>query len=258
MNTQIATELGWVGEQPLAVEVLAADLPDHPGTLQLVELLLKEPTHVDQLTRDDNRQTELVPRFLAIALASFSIYSLALALIFNLMGQASLPQLLRQHWSGGVASIFSLWTAYTVGTVAACGVCLPSFYFFGLLAGVRISVMQVTGHVMKGLAATSMMLLGILPIYLAAVLGLTVFNAQTETLEAAVWTGLALPCWAGLWGGLSILNGFMGLADTLPAHCRDRRACFLRRLTFFWAVCYLTVTPVMIWTLWKFCAERLA
>ena len=62
--------------------------------------------------------------------------------------------------------------------------------------------------------------------------------------------GLVLPFIAGLWGVYSIYHGFMRLADTLPGRCRDRRTCFLRRLTLAWSACYTAVTPLMIYALW--------
>jgi len=77
-------------------------------------------------------------------------------------------------------------------------------------------------------------------------------------LQEGVYLGLLLPFLAGLWGAWSIFRGFMTLADTLPPSRRCRRSCFLRRLTVSWAAVYTAVTPVMIWTLWKFFADRLA
>jgi hypothetical protein len=235
----------------------AANVDEH-SLLGLLELLLKNPTRLDELARDEQRQPELVPRFLAIVLISFSTFALALVLLLNHAERIALPTILRASWTGGVGPALSLWLAYTLGMVAASGVCLPSFYFFGLLVGVRTSVLQVTGHVMKGKASTAVMLLGILPIYVAIVLGMVVFHAPLEELRAALYLGLALPFIAGLWGVWSIYRGFLGLADTLPEARRCRRTCFLRRLTVAWAACYTVVTPVMIYTLWDYFAKHLA
>jgi hypothetical protein len=129
---------------------------------------------------------------------------------------------------------------------------LPSFYFYGLLAGVKVSWLQVTALIMKGKASTSVLLLGILPIYMAIVLGLSVFQAEPSWLRLAFYLGLVLPFGAGLWGVRNIYLGFMGLADTLPPERRVHRECFLRRLTLACAGCYSAVTPVMIYTLWDY------
>src|SRR5262249_40230902 len=105
--------------------------------------------------------------------------------------------------------------------------------------------------------STAVMLLGILPIYVAIVLGMVVFQAPLLNLEIALDLGLGLPFVAGLWGAWSIYRGFLALADTLPAARRCRRTCFLRRLTVAWAACYSVVMPVMIYTLWNFFVTRL-
>jgi hypothetical protein len=149
------------------------------------------------------------------------------------------------RWSDGAWA--SLTLAYVLGMVAATGVCLPSFYFYGLLAGVKLSMLQATAHAVKCLAVTAVVLVGALPIYVAIALGMIVFSAPAEGTQWTIGMGLALPFVAGLGGVYSLFVGFTGLADTLPA-CR--RACFLRRLTLAWSVCYSTVTPVMIYWLW--------
>ena len=201
--------------------------------------------------RDDSRHTELVPRFLAIALISFSLFAFALALLLFTASTNALPFFLAGHWAEQpLGSAIALWFAYTVGLVAAIGVCLPSFYFYSLLAGVRVTWMQVTTLIMKGKASTSVLLMGILPIYVAIVLGLNVFAAPDNWMQLALYLGLALPFLSGIWGVTQIYRGFQSLADTIPAAQRCERECFLRRLTLSCAACYSAVTPVMIYTLW--------
>src|SRR5260370_23667987 len=128
---------------------------DEHSMLGMAELLLKAPAQVDRLTRDADRQPELVLRFLAIALTSFSLFSAVLVLLLDCVPEAALPDVLAQRWHVGVGPAVSLWLAYAVGLVAASGVCLPSFYFFGLLAGVGALWMQVTVHGLPGEGATS-------------------------------------------------------------------------------------------------------
>jgi hypothetical protein len=234
-----------------AVEEPAVAIDDR-SALGLTELLLKNSRRVDSLVRNESWQADLIPRFLGIAVTSFSVFSLALAIIMSLAPAEDLPKVLRDAWqsSPGRAGL-SLGLAYVVGLIAAAGVCLPSFYFYGLLSGVRITILQVTTHIMEGMAATSLMLIGLLPIYVAYGLGLIVFAAPSSTLVPMIYAGLALPFIAGLWGLRTIYRGFMQLADTLPPERRCRRQCFLRRLTLACTSCYSAVTPVMIYTLWN-------
>src|SRR5690242_11730723 len=79
-----------LSEEPLTV--LPADvIPEEAeiavnedSALGLVELLLKNPERVERLNRDAARLPTLVPRFLAIALASYTLFAVAMMLIFQL------------------------------------------------------------------------------------------------------------------------------------------------------------------------------
>jgi len=241
---------------PFVEAVDESPQPAGDSTLGLAELLLKDPLRVDRLTRDEGRLAELVPRFLALALASFTIYSGAMIAVLHFVPAAALPEIVADHWhGGGVRASVAVWAAYTLGMIAASGICLPSFYFFGLLAGLRLSFLQTVAHVVKGKGATAVMLVGLLPIYFAVVLGLIVFQASESWLMNCVCLGLALPFIAGLWGVRSIYRGFFSLVDTIPEDRRYGRALFLSRLTLAWAAVYTAVTPVMIWTLWNAIAD---
>jgi hypothetical protein len=234
----------------------AAVEANEDSALGLVELLLKDGERVDRLNRDEARQPVLVPRFLLIALASYLLFCLAMLVILNTAPSAAYPHsqlsVPPARWSDG--SALGLVGAYTLGLVLATCICLPSFYFFGLLAGVKLSVLQVTGQVLRGKAASAVVLVGILPIYVAVVLGMIVFEAPASALELWLYLGLMLPFVAGLEGMRAIYRGVMGLADTLPPERRCRRTCFLRRLTLSWAACYTAVSPVMIYRMWEFLA----
>ena len=237
-----------------AVEVSMVDSPSpmsgEHSALALAELLLKDRVQVDDMLRDDSRQVDLIPRFLVIVLTSFSAYAWAMVLLLHAAPNGSMPSVLADGWSFAVGPAVGLWLAYALGLVAASGICLPSFYFYGLLAGVKISFPQVVTHCLKGQASTAIMLIGILPIYVAVALGMLIFAAPVVGQQMVLSIGLVLPFIAGLWGVHSIYHGFMRLADTLPGRCRDRRTSFLRRLTLSWAACYTAVTPLMIHALW--------
>jgi len=253
-----------VQDDPAVLCALPADADETPpavhvnerSILGLAEMLLKAPAQLDAWTRDPARQGELIPRFLTLALASLALFAVVLVLLLLGSKADTVPSIL-ERWDGSAGPAVALGLAYPAGMVAATGLCLPTFYFFGLLAGVRISVLQVTTHVLKGKAATSIFLLGLTPIYLAVTLGLLIFHVDVMALSVALAVGLALPFLAGVWGVRSIYVGFLALADTLPPERRCRRTCFLRRLTVAWAAVYTIVTPVMIWSLYQNLAARL-
>ncbi len=216
-------------------------------TTELVELLLKDQRRLDALIRDDTLARDLIPRLLAVALVGFTIFGIAATLIVNLGGvhPSWVP---RTQLSDGTWA--SLTIAYVLGLVAAVGVCLPSFYFYGLLAGVKLTMVQAAAYAVKCLANTAVVLVGALPIYVALALGMIVFSAPVESKLFTIALGLALPFVAGLAGVRSLFVGFTDLADMLPNCRKASRACFLRRLTLAWSICYTAVTPVMIYWLW--------
>jgi len=220
---------------------------DDPRAVGLMELMLKDPRRLDALIRDETLAPELIPRLLAVALAGFTAFGVAATLIVNLAG-APPSWMPSTRWSDGHWA--SLTAAYVFGLVAATGVCLPSFYFYGLLAAVKLSMLQAAAHAVKCLAVTAVVLVGALPIYVALALGMAVFSAPVEWVHATIALGLALPFVAGLWGVRSLFVGFTDLAETLPDSRKAHRARFLRRLTLAWSACYTTVTPVMIYWLW--------
>jgi hypothetical protein len=227
--------------------------------LGLVEVLLKEPARLDDLNRVEARQAELMPRLLAISLTSFALFGVALSLILHFTPKEAYPHRLlpipEVHL--GTSSL-ALVGAYSLGLVAATGLCLPSFYFFALLAGVKMRLSQIVSQVMCSKATTAIVLVGILPIYVAVVLGMVVFKAEAPLLETCLYLGLALPFVAGLAGVRALYRGVSAMAETMSPEWRCRRACFLRRLTVSWAACYTAVSPVLIYRLWESFALALA
>ncbi len=228
-----------------------------PTTLGLVELLLKQPGRVDALSHEAAHQAALLPRLLLIAQASYLVFGLVLVLVLNVAPAEALrfgPLLgiPPAAWEDGTA--LSLPLAYNLGIVLAACVCLPSFYFYSLLAGVRLSWLQISLVVAKGTAANAVMLLGILPIYVAIALGGIVLHAPAELLHGAIVAGLLLPFGAGLWGLREIYRSIVTLSANIPLQGPCPRPCFLRRLTFAWAAVYTAVVPVMIYRLWEYFA----
>ncbi|MGH2603370.1 MAG: hypothetical protein ACRDJ9_28800, partial [Dehalococcoidia bacterium] len=177
----------------------------------LVELILKDRRRLHRLIRDRARQPELVPRFLAIALAGFLFYGLAMAIVLNAADVR--PQLAPvEDWLDGTASrlirfaplagdaglverwlhsgLLALPAAYGLGLIAATGVCLPSLYFYGLLSGVRMSMLDVTVHALKAKATSAVALVGVLPVYAAIGMAAIVFQVPPQALESTMLLGL--------------------------------------------------------------------
>jgi len=249
--------------------------------LGLVELILKNRSRMHIMLREPSLKSELIPRFLAISLIGFLFFGVAMSVVLSSTG--SWPELTAikdyldgQHgalidfpnlnstgpttsdsqstladnpWLNGAAAKLIL--AYSLGLIAATGICLPSLYFYGLLAGIKMSMLDVTIHALKSKATAAVALVGILPIYAAISMGMVIFGAPASLLKFTLILGLILPFIAGFWGTASLYVGFASLCDTLPLERRHRRECFLRRLVLSWSACYTAIMPIMIFTLWQ-------
>lgn len=245
--------------------------PTKTSVADLVELILKRRDRLERLIRDPSLQPVLLPKFLAISLAGFVFFGVALSLVFTSAGQWPQLATIRDIMAGEAHSVatfdffasgetrISRWfdgsaealiAAYAIGLIAATGICLPSLYFYGLLAGVRMTMLDVVIQSLKSKATASVALVGILPIYAALGLAVVIFDLPEPLRNATLWLGLILPFLAGLFGTYSLYEGLAGFADTLPPARQCERGCFLRRLVFSWAACYTAITPVMIHSLW--------
>lgn len=251
MATTFAAEL----VQPGVVSSSDALAEGDISLAQLLDLLLKDRPALEHLLRQPEQQRQLVPRLLTLGLIGFAIYGIAATVILNAVyttwnfWPTGIP---RARWND--ASMANLLLAYCLGLVATNGVCLPSFYFYGLLAGIRTSMLGVVAHAMKGMASAAIALVGVLPIYVAAALAVVVFPVSREVMLACVLFGLMLPFVAGVWGVKTLYEGFLTLRDTICTERRESRTCLLRRLLLAWCACYTAVTPLMVYVLWNFFA----
>lgn len=232
--------------------------PEHAplSTTGVVELLLKDREQLDRLLRDEAGQRDLLPKLLAIAMCGFVLYGLVATLMLNLARSSSgfwLPGMPAAYWDGPSAANLTL--AYALGLIAANGLCLPSFYFYGLLAGVRVSLPAVAAHALKGMASGAVALVGVLPVYVAVALNVVIYADNPVLLGEYALLILTLPFLAGLWGAACLYQGFVGLADTMHERDRSRRGCLLRRLVLAWSGCYTFVTPLVIYSLWQHLAR---
>lgn len=240
--------------------------------LGLIELLLKDRQTLHRVLRDRSIHAILLPRLLAIALTGFVLFGVIMSLLLTVSNRwptltaiaiwldAPTSRLISLDminspfgklgpWLNGQA--FVLTGAYAFGLVAASGVALPSLYFYCLLAGVRMTMLEVVVHAVKAKAISAVALIGILPIYVAIAMGVVIFGVNENWLRATMYLGLMLPFIAGIWGTVSLYKGFSQLCDTLPIDRMASRQCFMRRLVLSWSACYSAVMPVMIFSLWQ-------
>jgi hypothetical protein len=215
-----------------------------PTLANLTEMTLKRPDDLRSVSRDEELQPRVVLNLLLIGLSGIALFSIAFTIIL-----ACAPPL---DWVPRVSlsdrSLFRPLLTYTIGMVGALGLCLPSFYFYGLLAGVRASMLQVTAISLHALANTGMILMGLLPIYVGAILGVIVIGATDGPLYPfLVGVGLLLPFVSGLATLRVMYRGFVDLLRTLPEARAEGRAPMVRLLAVAWAALYTAVAPVTLW-----------
>jgi hypothetical protein len=246
--------------------------PADISTLGLVELLLKNRRGLHQVLRTPAVHAVLLPRLLAIALTGFVLFGVTMSLVLTVSGHWPALTAIATYietpfsrlmsfdaidsrwgklapWISGQALVLT--GAYAFGLVAASGVALPSLYFYCLLAGVRMTMLEVVVHAVKSKAIAAVALVGILPIYVAVAMGVVIFNFGDYWLRATLYLGLVLPFIAGFWGTASLYQGFSQLCDTMPVDRMASRECFMRRLVLSWSACYSAIMPVMIYSLWQ-------
>jgi hypothetical protein len=246
--------------------------PRDAAILSIVEMILKEPRRLRSLIQVRSFQSALLGRFLAISLVSFTLFGIAMSLVLTASGHwpslmsvsdwldkpstalANLTPIATDAgptapWTSGDA--LKLTAAYALGLVAATCICLPSLYFYCLLAGVRMTMVDVVLNALKAKAEAAMALMGILPIYVAVAMGVIIFGGTERATASVIVIGLLLPFFAGLRGTASLYNGFAQLCSTMPPTFAIRRECFLRRLVLSWSGIYSAVMPVMIYTVWE-------
>lgn len=237
-------------KSPSPAPTQEAEAEDSSAPTGIVDLLLKGRHRIDALLRTTEGQRDLIPKLLAVAVCGFTLYGITITVMLNLARSHGfwLPGLPAASWNDATGGNLTL--SYCLGLIAANGICLPSFYFYGLLAGVRISMLGVTAHALKGMAAGAIVLVGILPIYVATALNALIYSDHRAWLTLLTLLALALPFLAGIWGAISLYRGFVALADTIPAEFRGNRRCLLRRLILAWSGVYTFVTPLVIYSLW--------
>jgi hypothetical protein len=236
---------------PVTTDSSNVDAHEPLALRDVVEMLLKDRRKLDLFLRHDAAQRRIIPHLLTVAVCGFALYGITATVLLNLLRDAAdfwLPIVPPSFWNDLGAG--NLTTAYVVGLIAANGICLPSFYFYGLLAGVRISPVGATAHALKGMAAGAVALVGILPVYVPFALAAVIWSDDVPLLAVCAAIALLLPFIAGLWGVTSLYEGFTALADTIPCERRESRRCLLRRLVFAWSGCYTFVTPWVIYALW--------
>ena len=215
----------------------------------LVDHLLRDPVALDRRFAEAAGVSVELPRLVGLTVAAFAAYAAAQGLIVTRAGAEVFPAALwrMDAWRAGAC----LFLAYSGGMFGAQVAGLPSAWFYALLAGLRTPANRIVAEAMRAQATSAMVLLGLLPLYLAAGLGLSLATGEdvgSAFLRNAFFVpvGYGLPFLAGLSGTFALYRAFQRMVVT-GARPESPRTATPGRLVLAWSVLFTGMAPLGVW-----------
>ena len=220
--------------------------PDSERTPDFFEAMLRDDAQVDDWVQDEANLLGTIQKLLALGVAGLFIYGLAMGIVMEL----AKPEV---HILGTPVAWVPL--ALVGGFMGAIAICLPSFYFYTQLAGLDASFRLITAQSLRVQARASVILLGVLPFYIAwALAGFLGIEALRTDLEIVILIGFLVPFVVGNAGLLSIYRSFRRLVHSLPI-THKRRGNVVLRMVLCWGAVVLAIAPVAIYRLAEFLSQ---
>lgn len=217
----------------------------------LVDLLLGERDAADALCADRQSAAALLPQLVAIGAVGVAAWAVVHGGLLVANGAALAPWPLADGpgWWAPIA----LFVSFEVAFLAAQLVGLPSFYFYGLLAGIHTHGWRIAVESLRARATSAVVLMGLLPVYFAVGLGATLLfddpGLGASAQAGFVMTlGFVLPFLAGLAAPASLYRAFRGLMPPGPEGQSRRRPMPLL-LVFAWSGFFTALAPLGAWRL---------
>lgn len=183
-------------------------LPAEPG---LVHLLLHDRDAMDLTMADPPAATAALPGMIFTSILGYAAFGAAHGYALTLLHPGQYPSL--PYTIGGVT------LAYGGAFFGAKFASLPSAYFYALLAGVRTHSLRLTVEAMRAQATQGVVLLGLVPVYFAAVLGIALANPDAGVPVEVI--GWCLPFVAGFWGVGQLYRALARLVKKGPDGARS-------------------------------------
>jgi hypothetical protein len=215
------------------------DTTDVEQPSDFYELVLRDGAGLDRYVVEPELQEAGVRQLLGVSVTGMLLYGAMVGLVAQMSAPIASLGL-------GRFPVITVPLALTGSFLGALAICLPSFYFYTQLSGVDASLRVITGQALRAQARTSVLLLGVLPIYVAIALASVV--GVIDRGPAFVSWGIALPFVVGLGGLRSLWSSFRRLSATLPV-AHQRRPWFLPRMVLAWGMVYSVVAPVALYRL---------
>jgi hypothetical protein len=203
--------------------------------------LLRDELSIDAEAGEVAGATALMPRLVGLVVGGFGAHALVVAgTAWPSLGPGPALQL-------GA----SLWLATTAGYFAAICAGLPSYWFYGIVARIEAPAWRLALELVRSQAVGSVVLVGILPFWLAACLGLHLLQVDVYRSPLMLLT-YGLPLVTGLPGTLGLYRVFermrvaLGEQGKLPALV----------LVAWWVGLFLYTAPITVWALFDALAGR--
>jgi hypothetical protein len=228
--------------------ILAPEAPLAP-TLGMFDLVLRGQEQLTQVLRDERALPVATQRLLVLSLLGLGVHGLVVGFAAQVLDRGGDGWIMQQGHPMAWMPI-----AFILAFLGALAVCLPSFYFYTQLSGLDASFRLVAAQALRAQATTSVLLLGAIPFYAAAVLSAAV--GLVGNVPAIILIGLCLPFVVGLIGLRALYRAFSDLAKVLPI-THARRGNFLARMVLCWGAIYTAVAPVALYRLAEALGQRI-
>ena len=217
------------------------------STWGVFDMLLKAPERLGPFVRLPELQAGLNFHFGLIAVVGLTAHALVLAGVI-LAQPGSLPTWLHADVTKMVwwRLTLAFLATFPLGVLVATLLLLPAYWYLARLSRLRMSFQETLCHSLKGKASSSILLLGLLPIYGVLVACVILARLGDASVQLLFYLGLLMPFLCGLRGAGAIVEGFNTVADTTSGLSRANRASLPSSLMVAWALLFTVVTPVVL------------
>ncbi|MCB9759841.1 MAG: hypothetical protein H6739_08410 [Alphaproteobacteria bacterium] len=212
----------------------------------VVELLIRRRDEADAACADVEQATALLPRLVAVSTVALGAYAVVHGGMLSLAEDPLFLDALTAR--GPLPTIGVVFLAYVAGLFGAQVASLPSAYFYALLTGIRTHGWRVAVEAMRAQATSAVVLLGLLPVYLAVGLGFSLSSGgvgEGFRILAIDLLGYTLPFVAGLAGVITMGRAFSALVR--EARPEPGRRAMPLLLVFAWSVLFTALAPLGVW-----------
>lgn len=213
------------------------------STFAISDRILRDAPGLDVEAAHPDSAFALLPRLVGLGVTGLVAYSVVQTLLVHLAGPDLVPD------ASVLAVGARIGSAYLFGFFGAQVAGLPSAWFYALLAGIRTDAWRVTVEAMRAQATSAIVLLGLLPVYLAVGVGVTMVDEDALEFMVVACGGYSLPFFAGLWGTAAMYRSFRRLVERERARAEAPRTAMPSLLVLAWAMLFTAMAPLGVFAM---------